>query len=697
MSSIKEQKFHVGGMSCASCVGRVEKIAGKLPGVESATVNLATETALIRFDSSLSNTDSIIEAINKGGYSAHLAEAKKSDVIEGDNAFLDEKLRLIISIILTLPLLLPMLFGTMLDPYLQLGLAAPVQFFIGYRFYVSAFAALRAKTGNMDSLVALGTTAAFALSCYQLAIGSHDLYFESSAVIITLVLLGKYLENRAKMQTGTAIRALQKLRPETARIKTKEGLKDIPIASVREGDLILIRPGESIPVDGEILEGEGTVDESMLTGESIPISKKVGEPVTGGSMNLDGVLLVKTTAVGEQTALARIIRLVEDAQAKKPSVQKLVDKVSAVFVPTIILIALITLLAWGISTGEWQKALIHAVAVLVIACPCALGLATPTSILVGTGNAARQGILIRDAEILEILPKIKTVAFDKTGTLTEGKPKLVRVEHDYTLSFAAALQQGSEHPLAQATLELAKEKGLAAPEAKSIKRIDGGIQGVIEGSNYTLVAAQGEYLDWQKEGLTVSILKKDNRDLGAFAFQDTVRRESKKAIEALRNRGIQVLLISGDNEETTKSIAHSLKIDEYYARQTPKSKAELIDRRRSQGESIAMVGDGVNDAPALSSATVGFAMGQGTDVAMQSAAVTLLGNHPGLVADAIDIAQKTLSKIKQNLFWAFIYNLIGIPLAAMGKLSPILAGTAMALSSICVVVNSLLLKNWKKS
>lgn len=707
----------VHGMTCASCVARAEKSLAQVSGVEQAEVNLTTESARIhtRLDA---DSPALIKALERAGFEANL---KRRDA-PAATVKTHTALPLIISTLLCLPLVLPMfaeLLGIhwMLSGVWQCMLASPIQFILGARFYKSGWKALRAGSGNMDLLVALGTSAAYGLSIYLLLQSQPaHLYFEASAVVITLVLFGKWLEGSAKRQTTAAIRALQALRPETARVRTAQEDKEVPIEHVKEGDLIVVKPGERIPVDGLLIEGETQVDESLITGESLPIAKASGAVLIGGSVNGDGVIVLRTTAVGAQTALARIIELVESAQAKKAPIQHQVDKVAAVFVPVIIGIACFTLLAWGFTQGDWQKALLNAVAVLVIACPCALGLATPTAMMVGSGVAARHGILIRDAEALEVAHKVHALAFDKTGTLTEGKPKLLGIETPDTTpesitqahALAAALQAGSEHPLARAMQEAANKQFVA----QQIKAQPGrGIQGNINGQDYALgslkwmeelgfaadkLAAQA--LDHQQQGHTVSWLARIGNApelLGMFIFGDLPRKESAQAIADLKQAGIACVLITGDHAASARSIADALGIDEIQAEVLPADKARTIETLKQKYGTVAMIGDGINDAPALAAADVGIAMGSGTDVAMHASGITLMRADPRLIMDAIDISRQTSRKIRQNLFWAFIYNLVGVPLAALGMLNPMIAGAAMAFSSVSVVSNALLLKRWR--
>ncbi|HET8706801.1 MAG TPA: copper-translocating P-type ATPase, partial [Pseudomonadales bacterium] len=631
-----------------------------------------------------------------------------------------------VSALLSLPLLLPMLlqpFGMhwMLSGEWQLALAAPVQFWFGARFYRSGWKAARALTGNMDLLVAIGTSAGFGLSLYQLIKhGGHHAthyYFEASAVVITLVLLGKWLEGRAKRHTTEAIRALQALRPTLARLRTQDSAVEIPIEQVKLGDQLIVLPGERIPVDGTVKEGASHIDESMLTGESLPVAKQPGDSVIGGSINADGRLIIETRAIGAETALARVIRLVESAHAAKAPIQRLVDKVSAVFVPVVLVIAVLTFVGGWWLTGDIQHAVLNAVAVLVIACPCALGLATPTAIMAGTGVAARHGILIKDAEALELAHRITAVAFDKTGTLTQGQPRLTEyapLDGDSArfLQLAAALQSGSEHPLARAVTEAATAAKLILPGASDSRVLPGrGIRAAVAGTSYLLgsqrlmqeqgidlapllpraraLEARGQSVSWLAQAEAPARL------LGLLAFGDTLKPSAKDAVTTLQALGVQTILISGDNEGSANSTASALGIASVFANVLPGDKASVVNRLRQQGQVVAMVGDGINDAPALAAADVGIAMATGTEVAMQAAGITLMRGDPALVAEAIAISRRTYQKIRQNLFWAFIYNMIGIPLAAFGLLNPMVAGAAMAFSSVSVVTNALLLKRWK--
>ncbi len=719
--SVATQEFNLGiqGMTCASCVGRVEKALAKVPGVYTVAVNLATEQARIEADAGVSLT-AIEQAISAAGYTVapQVTEAPLTA-----HAALPEWWPVAAATLFTLPLVVQM-FGMaigqpwMLPSWVQWALATPVQFWLGARFYRAGWRALKAGAGNMDLLVALGTSAAYGLSVFQIWQGMPHLYFEASAAVITLVLLGKWLETRAKRETAAAIRALNALRPDTARVRRDGVDSEVPVASVRVGDLVVVRPGERIPVDGVVREGESQVDESLITGESLPVAKTLGDAVTGGAINSDGLLVLETRAVGSETTLARIIRMVENAQAAKAPIQRLVDKVSAVFVPVVIVIALITLLGWGFTVGDWQQALLNAVAVLVIACPCALGLATPTAIMAGTGVAARYGILIKDAEALEIAHAVNCVAFDKTGTLTLGHPTLVALEPasggaDELLRLAAAVQQGSEHPLARAVMQAANIKNIQVPAANAIKALPGlGMQAEVEGAMFNLGSRRlmqrlnialepllATATRLESEGRSVSWLAREaggNQQLiGLLAFGDTIKPGAAEAIARLHAQHVRTVMLTGDNRGSAEAVAKTLGIDEVKAEILPADKAQAVTELKGDGTRVAMVGDGINDAPALAAADVGIAMSSGTDVAMHAAGVTLMRGDIMLVADTLDISKKTYRKIRQNLFWAFVYNVVGIPLAALGYLNPVIAGAAMAFSSVSVVSNALLLRRWR--
>ena len=717
-------ELNIGGMTCASCAGRVEKALAKVPGVTNATVNLASERAHIE---SLGPVDParLIEAVTKSGYSAQLTENVHATQDDQHKRMRRERWSLVAAIVLALPLVLPMLvepFGLhwMLPAWAQFLLATPVQFILGARFYVAAWKAVKAGAGNMDLLVALGTSAGYGLSLYEWAIAAPGtmphLYFEASAVVIALVLLGKYLESRAKRQTASAIRALEALRPERA-LRVVDGQEqDVAISDLRLNDLVLVKPGERFPVDGEVVEGQSHADEALISGESLPVPKQPGDNVTGGAINGEGRLVIKTLALGTETVLARIIRLVEDAQAGKAPIQKLVDKVSQIFVPVVLLIALATLLGWWFYGAPIETALINAVAVLVIACPCALGLATPTAIMAGTGVAARHGILIKDAEALERAHEVSAVVFDKTGTLTSGTPQIahfsaVSGDEAQLLQAAGALQRGSEHPLAKAVLDACAARQLTVPDVTDSQSLTGrGIAGtlldrrlalgnrrLLEETGLTPGPLADSAAAWEAEGRTLSWLIEQSpqpKVLGLFAFGDTLKPGALSAVQQLTERHISSHLLTGDNKGSAKVVAEALGIQDVHAEVLPADKAATVAELKKTGV-VAMVGDGINDAPALAAADIGIAMGGGTDVAMHAAGITLMRGDPRLVPAALEISRKTYAKIRQNLFWAFIYNVIGIPLAAFGFLNPVLAGAAMAFSSVSVVSNALLLKFWK--
>jgi Cu+-exporting ATPase len=791
----RDWSFPVEGMSCAACAGRVERALRTVPGVAEASVNLATEVASVRAESPL-DFSGLENAVRQAGYVARPPDAPAPPPESAAQAWTPVAL----SAALSVPLLLPML-GALVGlawswpAWVQFVLATPVQFWLGARFYAGAWRALRGGGANMDVLVALGTTAAYGLSLYEwlfasqgstaalgrgvVALGGGGLYFEASAVVITLVLLGKRLESRAKRQTTQALRGLQALQPETARVRLDGIDADVAIARLRVGDLLVVRPGERFAADGIVQEGESHVDESLVTGEVLPVARRAGERVTGGSVNGEGVLLVHVTAVGAESTLARIVRLVESAQEKKAPIQHLVDRVSAVFVPVVCVIALLTLLAWGFGTGDWQRAVLNAVAVLVIACPCALGLATPTAMMAGTGVAARHGILIKDAEALEIAHDVSVVAFDKTGTLTEGKPMLVAceaVDGDAArlLALAAAVQSTSAHPLARAVTDMARsthakvfrasdERAVPGKGVSARVRLPVSASGWAEERQAEAIAASvimharasaglapasaqaasvaepgaasgaGRDVDlrlgsarWMTElgidlqplaaraaelqalGRTISWLADVTEAptlLGLLAFGDRLRDGAIEAVQRLQADGLRTVMISGDGRASAQGVAQLLGISEVHAEALPAEKASLVASLRSLSSGVgrhrrgpvrvAMVGDGLNDAPALASADVGIAMATGTGIAMQAAGITLMRADPRLVADALDISRRCVAKIRQNLFWAFVYNAGGIALAACGLLSPMVAGAAMAFSSVSVVTNALTLRRWK--
>ena len=754
----------IAGMTCASCVARVEKALKKVPGVQSATVNLATESARVIYAPADQMEARLRRSVRDAGYEP---VASNAALDANDTATWSGFAPVAIGLALSLPLVLPMLgelLGQhwMLPAWIQFALATPVQFILGARFFKAGWHALKALAGNMDLLVAIGTSAGWLLSMWlwlTAAPGTNvHLYFEGSAVVITMVLLGKWLETRAKHQTTSAIRALHALRPDVAHLIGPEGEVNVPIAEVLVGDRLVVLAGERIPVDGVLLEGCTQVDESMLTGEPLPIDKQAGSDtamtLTGGSVNGDGRIVMQVTATGTETVLSHIIRLVEDAQAAKAPIQRLVDQVSAVFVPIVLIIALMTLLGWWLTGHPFELAVIRAVAVLVIACPCALGLATPAAIMAGTGVAAKYGILIKDAQALEIAHKVDVVAFDKTGTLTLGRPRLTHfvvdnqdlleppstaitsintifLRQSELLCIAASLQSGSEHPLARAVLVMAKERGIAIKQPFNVRTLpgrgtEGEVEQVSERNSYLIgslrwmtelgvkVESEGalagsQALEFQKKGETVSVLAQRQperhglaehiRILALMTFGDEPKPGVRESLADLRAQGIRTVMISGDNQCAAETMARRLGLKpeqgEVMAEVMPGDKAALIMRLKTGGHTVAMVGDGVNDAPALAAADVGIAMGNGTDVAMHAAGITLMRGDPALVAAALAISARTVAKIRQNLFWAFIYNAAGIPLAAFGFLNPVVAGAAMAMSSVSVMSNALLLKRLK--
>jgi Cu+-exporting ATPase len=728
-SSTELFELDISGMTCAACSSRLERVLSKLDGVELAAVNLATEKASVTVRSSVVTQEELIVTVAKTGFSATPATttAHERALAEARARQQDrrEQNRLVISALLTFPLALPMLlmpFG--LDvappPWMQFILATVVQFWSGGYFYTGAIRSLRGGAGNMDVLVVMGTSAAWGLSTYAAFTGGAGghLYFEASAMIITLVLFGKWMEGRAKRSATSAIRALMELRPDTARIELEGRIVEVPLESVQRDAVVLVRPGERLPVDGLILEGSSQLDESMLTGESMPVSKQPGDDVTGASVNGEGMLRVKATNVGTESTLARIIKLVENAQASKAPVQKFVDQISAIFVPVVVVIAAITFLIWWLALADAQNGFLAAVSVLVIACPCALGLATPTAIMVGTGVAAKLGILIKDAQALELAHKTESVVFDKTGTLTEGVPTLEELfavdgDEDRLLQLVASAQQGSEHPLARAVLTQAKAKGVDLLLVKEFSSIPGkGLLAEIDGhilviGNERLMGEQSVHIDSMQEqakalestGQTLMWVAEQgevNAVLGFIAVADPVKAGVKEMVQTLAQSGVNSIMLSGDNRHAANSVAASIGINRVIAEVLPSDKAAEVKRLRAQGVVVTMVGDGINDAPALAAADVGMAMATGTDVAMHAAGITLMRGDPGLVVQAFAISRATYNKIRQNLFWALIYNVIAIPLAAFGVLNPVIAGAAMAMSSVSVVSNSLLLRRYGK-
>ena len=715
-------RLRIGGMTCATCSTRIEKVLRKVPGVESAQVNLASEVASVAVTPGVVGVDALIAAVERAGYTAERAvsaAAERERVEQDERRAATRELAMVgVAGALTLVLVGPMilaLVGVMwtLNGWVQLALATPVQLVAGARFYRGAWGALRAGSANMDVLVALGTTAAFGLSVAMLATGGH-LYFEGAAAIITFVRLGKLLETRAKHGTTRAIRALMELRPEVARVRRGDGEVEVPVEAVGHGEVVVVRPGERVPVDGRIVRGESHLDESLITGESMPVARGEGDDVTGGSINGDGLLHVEATRVGDESVLAHIIALVQDAQGSKAPIQRTVDRVAAVFVPVVIGAATLTFAGWLLAGASAEQAVINAVSVLVIACPCALGLATPAALMVGTGVAARAGILIKDALALERAHAVDVVVLDKTGTLTEGRPEVQQTvamngDERELLRLAAAAQRGSEHPLARAVLRAAAEHGIETASPDAFKALPGrGVEAIVEGRTIVVGSprlmqergvhhAEGEERteELQRGGSTVIWVAEGAVALGLFAIGDRPRATAREALQRLAAAGITTVMLTGDNRAAAEVVARQLGVDRVIAEVLPQDKARHVEELRGQGRVVAMVGDGVNDAPALAAADVGFAMGSGTDVAMHTAGVTLMRPEPTLVPDAIDVSRATVRKIRQNLFWAFAYNTVGIPAAALGLLTPMIAGAAMAMSSVSVVTNALLLRRWR--
>lgn len=719
--------FAITGMTCAACATRLEKVIGKVPGVTAVSVNIATEKAAVEGGETLSLA-AVVAAVERAGFGAvPLSEdgaATEDDLRRQAAAKARRELILFaVSAALTLPLVLnmlpPLLGGEMLlTPWQELLLATPVQFWIGARFYRGAFGALRGGLGNMDVLMVLGTTAAWAFSAWRVLTadpahaGHLALYFEGAAVVITLVLLGKVMESRAKRSAGAALRALMTLRPETARVEQGDRVVELPVAAVRAGDRVLVRPGERIPVDGTVVDGASAVDEALLTGESLPQDRGPGDRVIGGSVNGNGLLTVQATAVGADATLSRIITLVEQAQTGKAPVQKLVDRVSAVFVPVVVALAAVSFFGWWLIGGSLEGGFVAAVSVLVIACPCALGLATPTALMVGTGVAARHGILIRDAQALEVAHRVTAVVFDKTGTLTVGHPVLTGIAGDdrrEILRLAAALQQGSEHPLAKAVREQAEAEALTVPPLKDFQALTGrGATAVVEGQPLWIGSRRlmqdlrvetAPQEDWaarqEQQGQSVMWLASEAGLLGALAVSDPVRPTSARAVSLLKGLGAETVMLTGDNRVTAQAVAAAVGVDRVRAEVLPADKAAEISALQASGRVVAMVGDGVNDAPALAQADLGVAMGAGSDVAMQTAGLTLMRSDPLVLVAALSISAATWRKIRHNLLWAFGYNVVALPLAMAGQMSPALAGAAMAFSSVSVVTSSLLLRRWQ--
>lgn len=714
----------ISGMSCAACSARIEKKLNKMDGIESAAVNLATSKATVLYEDKKVNSEEIIEAIKDLGYGGEIFKEKSE--VENNKEIQRLKIDLIISAILATPLISAMILGLwsiniplLHNQYFQLLLATPIQFIIGFRFYKNAFYALKSKGANMDVLVAMGTSAAYFYSLYNVFFQTQtgimkELYFESSAIIITLILLGKYLESIAKSKTSGAIKKLMGLRVKTARVIRDGSEIDISIDDVGIDEVIIVKPGEKIPVDGIIIEGESAVDQSMLTGESMPVEKIVGDVVVGSTINKFGTFKFRATKVGKDTVLSQIIKMVETAQESKAPIQKIADRVSGIFVPTVLIISFITLGLW-IGLGDLAKGIISAVSVLVIACPCALGLATPTAIMVGTGKGAENGILVKGGEYLQTLYKINAVVLDKTGTITKGQPEITdiisvgEISKDEILRLAYICEKKSEHPIGIAITRTGEEKYNNIPEPEKFEAIPGkGVKAVFEGkailigtkklmeeNNTDISVIEEALMEFESRGKTTVILAVEGKAEGIIAISDTIKESAKSAVSRLKDIGIEVYMVTGDNPRTAEAVANEVGIKNVSAQVLPEDKVKVIQKLKSEKKIVAMVGDGINDAPALASADIGIAIGTGTDIAIESADIVLIRNDLSSIPEAISLSRKTMTKIKQNLFWAFIYNIIGIPIAALGFLNPIIAGGAMAFSSVSVVTNSLGLKRVK--
>ncbi|WP_409294885.1 heavy metal translocating P-type ATPase [Peribacillus sp. SCS-26] len=731
---LEKKQFSISGMTCAACASRIEKGLRKMEGVSSASVNLALESATVEYNPSATGTGDIIKKVEKLGYGAVPEENEENAADRRLREVRKQQLRLMVSAILSLPFLWAMvshfsftsfiyLPEMLMNPWVQLALATPVQLIIGMPFYIGAYKALRNKSANMDVLVALGTSAAYFYSLYETlkGIGGHghmpQLYYETSAILITLIILGKLLEAKAKGRSSDAIKKLMGLQAKTA-VVLRDGRKvELPLEEVAAGDILFIKPGEKVPVDGEILEGVSSIDESMLTGESIPVDKSPGDSVIGATININGSLKIKALKVGRDTALSQIIRVVEEAQGSKAPIQRLADRISGIFVPIVVTIAIMTFLVWflWISPGNFAEALEKLIAVLVIACPCALGLATPVSIMAGSGRAAESGILFKGGEHLELAHRIDTVILDKTGTITKGEPELtdILVQDKYKeeefLSWVGAIEEQSEHPLAKAIVRGIQERGIGLAKADQFAAVPGfgvkaeagghkiwiGTKRLMAEAGASTVGAESIMEGLEEKGKTVMLVSVDGEYAGMIAVADTIKETSREAVQRLKELDIEIIMITGDNERTARTIAREAGIDHLIAEVLPEGKAEEIKKLQQQGRRTAMVGDGINDAPALAAADIGMALGTGTDIAMEASDITLISGDLQSIADALYMSRKTIRNIKQNLFWAFAYNVIGIPIAAVGLLAPWVAGAAMAVSSVSVVVNALRLQRIK--
>lgn len=729
----KQTTLQITGMTCAACANRIEKGLNKLPGVSKATVNLALETGRVEYLPGEVSVENIMAKVEQLGYKAELKVEQSDSKDHRKQEIIRQKRRFLISALLSFPLLWSMVghfsFTSLIwvpawfmNPWVQLLLATPVQFVIGKPFYVGAYKTLRNKSANMDVLVALGTSAAYFYSLFltlewaRMADPLHGpaMYYETSAILITLIVLGKLFEALAKGRTSEAIKTLMGLQAKTALVVRNGQELNIPIEEVIVGDTVLIKPGEKVPVDGEVLEGISSVDESMLTGESIPVEKKAGDIIIGATVNKNGVLKVKATKVGKETALAQIINVVEEAQGSKAPIQRVADVISGIFVPIVVGIALVAFLIWyfWVTPGDFAGSLQNAIAVLVIACPCALGLATPTSIMAGSGRAAEFGILFKGGEHLETTHRVDTIVLDKTGTITKGKPELTDViaadsNETALLRWVGAAEKNSEHPLAEAIVAGIAARGIPLPQAEEFEAIPGyGIRALVEGkeilagtrklmAKYEVSAEQAVMERLEETGKTAILIAVDRQYAGIVAVADTIKETSRVAVSRLKQMDIKVIMITGDNERTARAMAHQAGVDHILAEVLPEGKAEEVKKLQAQGKKVAMVGDGINDAPALATADIGMAIGTGTDVAMEAADVTLMRGDLNSIPDAIYMSRKTMGNIRQNLFWALAYNSLGIPIAAMGLLAPWVAGAAMALSSVSVVLNALRLQRVK--
>jgi P-type Cu+ transporter len=730
----EKAEFDITGMTCAACSTRIEKGLNKLEGVVKANVNLALEKATVEYNGSVLTTSDIIKKVENLGYGAHIKEDAKETSDHRQKEIKKQTKKFIFSAILSLPLLWAMVghfsFTSFIwvpeifmNPWFQLVLATPVQFIIGGQFYIGAYKALKNKSANMDVLVALGTSAAYFYSLYlsimSISMGAHslELYYETSAVLITLIILGKLFEAKAKGRSSEAIKKLMGLQAKNATVERNGIELEIPLEEVMVGDILLIKPGEKIPVDGKIIEGNSAIDESMLTGESVPVDKSIGDEVIGATLNKNGFLKVEAKKVGKDTALAQIIKVVEEAQGSKAPIQRLADKISGIFVPIVVAIAVFAFIVWfvWVDPGNFAEALEKMIAILVIACPCALGLATPTSIMAGSGRAAEYGILFKGGEHLEMTHRVTTVVLDKTGTVTNGTPVLTDVftnelySEEEFLTLVASAEKQSEHPLAQAIVQGIKDKGITQKEVNGFEAIPGyGIKANVDGKellvgtrklmnkyNVEVSNAIGKMDELEKAGKTAMLVSINGQYAGTVAVADTIKETSKTAISRLKNMGLDVIMITGDNQQTARAIADQAGIDHVIAEVLPEGKADEIKKLQAQGKKVAMVGDGINDAPALAVADIGMAIGTGTDVAMEAADITLIRGDLNSIADSIVMSKKTITNIKQNLFWALAYNSLGIPIAALGFLAPWLAGAAMAFSSVSVVLNALRLQKVK--